>query len=104
MFSLRSGVELGKAFAQVPAGGARRGAVPASEVRELIGLGAEPLHAALAHAATLGGDALLAFSGALVLIAAVDVPWQLWQYKQSLRMSRQEIREELQGRTRARPR
>ncbi|MGB6450939.1 MAG: flagellar biosynthesis protein FlhB [Steroidobacteraceae bacterium] len=95
MFSLRSGVELAKAFAKFLLVALIAVLFLRAKSAELMGLGAEPLHAALAHAATLGGDALLAFSVALVLIAAVDVPWQLWNYRQSLRMSRQEIREEL---------
>ena len=43
----------------------------------------------------LSGQGLLTFSAALALIAAVDVPWQLWQHTQQLKMSRQEIREEM---------
>jgi len=32
---------------------------------------------------------------AIVIVAAVDVPWQLWQHLSKLRMTRQEIRDEL---------
>jgi flagellar biosynthesis protein FlhB len=95
IFSLRSGVELAKAFAKFLLVALIAVLFLRGKYAELMGLGAEPLHTAIAHAATLGGDALLAFSVALVLIAAVDVPWQLWNYKQRLLMSRQEIREEL---------
>ncbi len=95
IFSMRSGVELGKAFAKFLLIALVAVLFLKGKSSELASLGAEPLRPAIAHAATLGGDALLAFSLALALIAAVDVPWQLWSYKQRLLMSRQEIREEL---------
>ena len=61
---------------------------------ELMGLGAEPIHAGLAHAARLAGHAFLMLAGTMGLIAAVDVPWQLCQHNQKLKMSREEIKEE----------
>ena len=39
-------------------------------------------------------DALLWMGGGLLLIAAIDVPWQLWQHAKQLRMTKQEVREE----------
>ena len=38
---------------------------------------------------------VLAVSCGLGLIAAIDVPWQLWQYSHKLNMTREEIRQEL---------
>nr|PZN78635.1 MAG: flagellar biosynthetic protein FlhB [Pseudomonadota bacterium] len=95
MFSLRGAVELAKAFAKfaVVALFAVLFLWHASE--ELLSLGREPVNRAIAHAFSLTGQALIAFAAALGLIAAVDVPWQLWQHTQKLRMTRQEIREEL---------
>jgi flagellar biosynthetic protein FlhB len=62
---------------------------------QLLALGATPLHEGIAQAASLTSNALLTVSGGLVLIAAVDVPWQLYQYTHNLKMSRHEIREEM---------
>jgi flagellar biosynthetic protein FlhB len=62
---------------------------------ELLGLGSEPVPFAIAHAASLTGYALLVLAGTLGLIAAIDVPWQLWQHSQKLRMTRDEVREEM---------
>ncbi len=95
LFSMRSGVELGKAFAKFLLVALIAVLFLKGRSSDLMALGVEPLPTAVAHAAALGGDALLAFCGALALIAAVDVPWQLWSYRQRLLMSRQEIREEL---------
>ena len=41
-------------------------------------------------------DAVLWLGGGLLLIAAVDVPWQLLHHAQQLKMSKQEIKEEMQ--------
>ena len=95
MFSLRGLVELAKAFAKFSLIATIAVLFLWSRHQTLLALGSEPLATAIVHAATLTGDALLALAGALALIAAVDVPWQLWQYSQQMRMSRQEIREEL---------
>lgn len=39
--------------------------------------------------------ALLAMAGSLALIAAVDVPWQRFQHNSKLKMTKQEVRDEL---------
>lgn len=59
-----------------------------------IGLGAEPLPNALSHVAHLLGWVFLALSATMVLIAAVDVPFQLWNHARQLKMTHQEIKEE----------
>jgi flagellar biosynthetic protein FlhB len=65
------------------------------KTNEMLQLGAEPTAAAIGHAITLSGHALLAVSAGLALIAAIDVPFQLFQHMKSLRMTREEIREEM---------
>ena len=93
--SVRGAVELGKAFAKFLVVALVALAVLRELSPQLLALGAAPLPAGIAHSATLASDALLAVSGGLALIAAVDVPWQLWQYSHKLSMTREEIREEL---------
>ncbi|MDQ6620888.1 MAG: flagellar biosynthesis protein FlhB [Pseudomonadota bacterium] len=43
----------------------------------------------------LGMDAMAIFVAMLVLIAAIDVPYQVWRHHKSLRMTREEVRQEL---------
>ncbi|MEM7081980.1 MAG: flagellar biosynthesis protein FlhB [Pseudomonadota bacterium] len=62
---------------------------------EFLALSTMPVRAALVEAAVLGVKALLMFSAPLLLIAAVDVPFQLWQHAKQLRMTRQEVRDEM---------
>ena len=94
MFSARSGVELAKALAKFVFIALVAAGLLWNNAGELMGLGAEPVAAGLAHAAHLVGHAFLMLAGTMGLIAAVDVPWQLYQHNQKLKMSRQEIKEE----------
>ena len=95
VFSMRGVVELVKAFAKFALVALVAVVFLWMKTGEMLGLGAEPTAAAVAHAVSLSGQALLALAGALVLIAAVDVPWQLFSHLKQLRMTRQEIRDEM---------
>jgi flagellar biosynthetic protein FlhB len=94
IFSLRSLVELAKALAKFVVVATVAVIFLWKNSSELMTLGAEPARVAIAHAAALSGSALLALAAALGLIAAADVPWQVWQHNQRMRMSRQELRDE----------
>ena len=94
MFSTRGLVELAKAFAKFMVIAIVAIYVLWQKLGELMSLGSEAPGAAVAHAASLAGYALLMLAGTVGLIAAADVPWQLWQHSRQLRMSRQEVRDE----------
>ena len=59
-----------------------------------LGLGSEPLSQALSHMADLLIWSFLAISSVLVFIALIDVPFQIFDYTQQLKMTFQEIRDE----------
>jgi flagellar biosynthesis protein FlhB len=94
MVSLRSWVELAKALGKFAVIGVAAALVLRNNADQLMGLGDEPIHAAIGHSMSVAGKALLALTGALVLIAAIDVPFQLWQYHQEMRMTREEVQQE----------
>jgi len=94
MLSLRSWVELGKALAKFAVVGIAATLVLYLNLDRLMSLGSEPIHAAIGHAIQLAGHALIALTAALVLIAAVDAPFQIWQHRQDMRMTREEVRQE----------
>jgi flagellar biosynthetic protein FlhB len=50
---------------------------------------------AISHAARLAGWGFFAAAAAMLLIAAIDVPSQLWQHHKALRMSAEEVRREM---------
>ncbi len=68
----------------------------------LLSLGRQPIRAAITHALELCGVSFLFVSSTLILIALVDVPFQLWNHTKKLKMTRQEVRDELKD-TEGRP-
>ncbi len=62
---------------------------------EIQGLGALDVVGGTAVLGTLITGALGLFVAVLMLIAAVDVPYQLWRHYRSLRMTRDQVRQEL---------
>jgi flagellar biosynthetic protein FlhB len=94
MFALRSLIELAKAMAKFGVVAIVAGLVLWKDAPTLMALGREPLQQAIGHAVQISGKALLLISAGLLIIAGIDVPYQLWQYAKQMRMSREEIREE----------
>jgi len=94
IFSIRGLIELGKALARFGVVATVAIAVLSKQFHSFNQLETEPTGAAVAHALSLAGTALIALGGALAAIALVDVPLALWQFNKSMRMTRQEIREE----------
>lgn len=60
----------------------------------LLGLGRQPVVDALDSAASILGGAFILLSATLIIIAAVDAPFQFWQHGRRLRMTKQEVRDE----------
>jgi len=94
MFALRSLIELAKAMAKFGVVAIVAALVLWHDASTLMALGREPLQQAIGHAVQISGKALLLISAGLLIIAGIDVPYQLWQYARQMRMSREEIREE----------
>ncbi|QOC21192.1 flagellar biosynthesis protein FlhB [Wenzhouxiangella sp. AB-CW3] len=57
-------------------------------------LGSMPTLPAMATAVGIAGFALISLSATLILIAAIDVPFQLHTHNKQLRMTRKEVRDE----------
>jgi len=60
----------------------------------ILGLAVEPLDAAMAHFGQITLLTFLAAAAAFGLIVVLDVPFQLWHYHKSLRMTKEEVRQE----------
>jgi flagellar biosynthesis protein FlhB len=94
MFSMRAVVELVKTLAKFGVVGLVAVLVLWKDTPALLSLGQQPLDQAIAHTIQLSGKALLAITAGLIIIAGIDVPYQLWTHAEELKMSRQEVREE----------
>ena len=94
VFSTRGLVELGKGIAKVAVVAVTGWVLLRGLTPQLMGLSSEPVNSAIGHAASLAGYSLLVLVCGLAIIAAFDVPFQLWQHAKDLRMTREEVREE----------
>jgi flagellar biosynthetic protein FlhB len=65
------------------------------EAPEFLLLGELPVEGGLGRAGQLVAWSFLVVSLGTILIAAVDVPFQLWQHSRQLRMTKQEVRDEM---------
>ena len=95
MFSWNSLMELGKAILKAVLIGGVAALLIWKERDEIFGLLAEPLEAALAHAGHLITFSFLMMVAALVVVVAADVPFQLWQYFDKLKMTKEEVKQEM---------
>ncbi len=68
----------------------------------LLQLGQGEVHLELVDGFSLLTLAFFLLSLVLILLALLDVPWQLWQYNKQLRMTRQEVKDEMKD-TEGRP-
>ncbi|MDH3645507.1 MAG: flagellar biosynthesis protein FlhB [Gammaproteobacteria bacterium] len=94
LFALRSLVELLKTLAKFLVVGTAAVLMLQQLAGEFLTLSTQSVRPALTHTAWLCATALLVMSSVLVLIAAVDVPFQLWDNAKKLRMTQQEVRDE----------
>ena len=94
IFSSRGAVELGKGLAKVAVIAVIGYVLLKGMTAQMMGLSMEPVNGAIGHSAALAGYSLLVLTCGLAVIAAVDVPFQLWQHAKDLRMTREEIKEE----------
>lgn len=102
IFSLHGLVELVKALAKFVFLGGVAALLVWTEFEHFVLLGKMEVEAALAKTADLLGWTTLVVASSAILLALVDVPFQLWDYKRQLKMTQQEVRDELKD-TEGRP-
>ncbi|KDO01026.1 flagellar biosynthesis protein FlhB [Pseudomonas donghuensis] len=69
-------------------------AVLSADRDDLLAIANEPLEQAIIHSVQVVGWSALWMAAGLLIIAAVDVPIQLWQAHKKLLMTKQEVRDE----------
>ena len=94
MFSLNSLTELLKAVAKFFLVLMVALVVLSNDRDALLAIANEPVEQAIIHTVQVVGWSALWMAAGLLLIAAVDVPFQLWQAHNKLKMTKQEVRDE----------
>ncbi len=94
MFSVRALVELFKAIGKTLLVGIVAWLVISRQINIMMGLTGESLTNGSNHLVHLILTSFLAIVGSLVVIAMIDAPYQMWQYANKLKMTRQELRQE----------
>jgi flagellar biosynthesis protein FlhB len=95
MISQHSVVELAKTLAKAGLLGGIAGWAIWDAKAELLVLANLGVGDGLAHTGRMVVHGFFLIVGGLVLIALIDVPYQLWHYRDSLKMTREEIRQEV---------
>jgi flagellar biosynthetic protein FlhB len=93
-FGTHGFTELGKALLKCLVVGGVCAAIVAWQFRDVMSLGHMTPLAAIDRGAGLLGGCFVWLCASLGIIAAVDVPLVLYQYKSSLKMTRQEVKDE----------
>ncbi|MDO9162345.1 MAG: flagellar biosynthesis protein FlhB [Methylococcaceae bacterium] len=94
LFAIRGLVEMGKALLKIGLVFIVAYLLYNSFIVELLGLGNESLADSIPHALNIIATCFLLLSASLVLVAMIDVPYQLWDHNKKLKMTLQEIKDE----------
>lgn len=94
MFSMNALTELLKALAKFFVILIVAVVVLSSDRQALLSIANEPLEQAIIHSLQVVGWSALWMSAGLLLIAAADVPFQLYQTHKKMKMTKQEVRDE----------
>lgn len=95
MISVKSLVELFKAIGKVSVIVTVSYILLSSTQAELLGLSEESLKAGIIHSLDLSVMAAVWLSASTILIALIDIPFQIHEYSKKLKMSRQDIKDEM---------
>jgi flagellar biosynthetic protein FlhB len=95
LFSRTALVEMLKALVKMAVVGAIAFWLIRGRAQPLLGLAAETWPHAMQHAAELWTVLFVSLAVALAAVAGLEVPYQIWQHRDRLRMTRQEVRDEL---------
>ncbi|MDH5408017.1 MAG: flagellar biosynthesis protein FlhB [Gammaproteobacteria bacterium] len=94
VFALRGLVELLKALVKFLIIGTVAIIFLYNQADDYIRLSDEPVKQGLMHTGELLILGFIAIASTMILVAAVDVPFQIWDYQQQLKMTRQEVKDE----------
>ena len=94
IFSIQGPIQLGMSIAKTLVVGGIGGIAIWRSKDELLGLATQPLGAALPDALHLVAVCCGTTVAGMLVVAGLDVPYQLWQYNKKLRMTKEEVKRE----------
>lgn len=94
LFSLNSLVELVKGILKSVLVGTIAWFAMRNHIEAVLNLSVEPLKTSSSHMPYLLWSCFMMMVCALIVIAIIDVPYQLWNYTRKLKMTRQEVKQE----------
>ena len=94
MFSMRSLIELVKAIAKVGLVMALAILILDLRTEDLLAIAEEPVVPAMEHVLWTIAWSFFLLSCATIIIAAIDVPFQIYDHQKKLRMTKQEVKDE----------
>jgi len=97
MFSLKSLIELIKGLGKFLVVGGLSVVILLLQQDDLISMGAEHVVPAMEHGLQVLGWAFLWMCATMILITAIDVPYQLYDYSKKLKMTMQEVKDEMKN-------
>ncbi|HGL6720077.1 flagellar biosynthesis protein FlhB [Burkholderia contaminans] len=94
IFSIQGPIQLGMSFAKTLVVGGIGGIAIWRSKDELLALATQPLRVALPDALHLIAVCCGTTVAGMLVVAALDVPYQIWQYNKKLRMTKEEVKRE----------
>jgi flagellar biosynthetic protein FlhB len=95
MFSMNALVELIKSIAKVLLVGSMAVVMLVFYQSELVGLSRSPVNIAMGDMLIIVFWSVLAVTAAMILVVAIDVPFQIFDHSKKIKMTRQEVRDEM---------
>ncbi len=94
IFSINGPIQLGMSLAKTLVVGIIGGTATWNRREEILALATQPLHLALANTMHLIAVCCGMTVAGMLVVAAMDVPYQLWQFHKKLRMTKEEVKRE----------
>ena len=95
MFSLTSLIELLKSIAKVLVVGAMAAVMLTYFSSDMLGLAKAPLLPAINEMLGIVGWSVMAITASMILVVAIDVPFQIFDHSKKMKMTRQEVKDEM---------
>jgi len=94
IFSINGVIQLGMSLAKTLVVGIIGATAIWHRKAEILALAGEPVHKALGHGLSIVAACCATTVAGMFVLAAADVPYQLWQYHKKLRMTKEEVKRE----------